>query len=112
MVPSAFSPVVVLILQLNPTDTVDLLVNKLLVAGGTILRSFKQALAESIDMVRWVGANQEISQKTVQRTLILVILHLKHIATRLGDDVMGVAFEVRSLNTMTGQTRNPFLVTD
>src|SRR5262245_43923621 len=60
MVPVTRCPVVILILQLHPTDTIDLLIDELLVTCGAILRGLVHPFVEPI--VRCgPGANQKVA---------------------------------------------------
>ncbi len=60
VIPVALAPVVVLILQLNPAHIVDLFIDELLVAGGSVFGSLEKTLAQGVDVVARVGPNQEV----------------------------------------------------
>ena len=53
-VPVAGLPVVVLVLQLDPPDTVDLLIDELFVTRGTVLGLLVRSLAQQVVLV-WGG---------------------------------------------------------
>jgi hypothetical protein len=58
VVPAALLPVVELILELDPANGVDLLVDELLVAGGAVLGGLEQTLPEIVHVLPRVGADQ------------------------------------------------------
>ena len=60
VIPVARFPVVVLILELHPADAVDLLVDKLFVAGRAVFGRLVHALAE-LQVFRGVRPNEKIA---------------------------------------------------
>src|ERR1043166_2284713 len=52
VVPMARGPIVVLVLQLDPTDAIDLLIDELLVAGRAIFGLLEHALAQLVMLGR------------------------------------------------------------
>ena len=54
VVPLALPPVVVLVLELDPAEVVDFLVDELLVAGGAVLRGLEEAFLEGVGTQRIV----------------------------------------------------------
>ena len=104
--PVAGLPVVVLILQLYPADTVDLLVDELLVAGGTVFGSLEHPLGELVVLVG-IGADQEITQKLAGPCL----RPLPQVDGRLGHDVVGVALEIGLADPVADQAGDALVVT-
>ena len=95
-VPVAGLPVVILVLQLHPTDAIDLLVDKLLVAARAVLRRLEHPLAQELVLVG-VGSNEKITRPLAQA----LCLPLPEIGRGLGHDIVGVALEVRLAHSVT-----------
>src|SRR5450830_232578 len=90
VVPLALPPVVVLVLELDPTEVVDLLVDELLVAGGAVLRGLEEAFLEGVHMVARIAPDQEVRRELQGRAL----RGLEEVALRRLDDVVRVALHV------------------
>jgi hypothetical protein len=101
LVPVTGSPVVVLVLQLDPADPIDLRVNELLVAGGTILRLLERALGQLV-VLRRIAANEKIPRPSPDA----IRGPLPKILARLGDRVIRVALDVGFADGLAGQTRD------
>lgn len=105
LVPVAGGPVVVLILQLDPADAIDLLIDELLVARRAIFGLLERTLGEFVVFAR-IGADEKVARKLAQAFL----LPLPEIFQGLRDGVIGVALDVRLAHRVASQTRNPFLI--
>ncbi len=105
-VPPALAPVVELVLELDPADLIDFLVDELLVAGRAELRALEEAVLQAPDVMPRIGADQEIADEFRQGPFP----QLEHVAPGLGDDVVGVALDVSLLDSVTNDAGDPFLI--
>ena len=106
MIPPALAPVVVLILELNPPDLVDLLIDKLLVTGSAKLRALEQPTAERFRVITRVSSNQKIRKEYgggIVSELVCIPLLLPH-------HIVGVPADIRGFDSVTGKTGNPFVI--
>ena len=100
LVPVRVGPVVVLVLELHPADAVDLLIDELLVARGTILGFLERALGQ-FAVLGGIAADKEIARHSGQP----VRLPLPEILVRLRDGVIGVALDVGLADGVAGETQ-------
>ena len=105
-VPSALAPVVVLILELHPAHLVDLFVDKLLVARSAKFGTLEEAMLQALDVFPRVGPDQKMTEPLRR----FALAKFEQVALGLGDDVIGVALDVGFFDGVTGQARDPFLV--
>jgi len=57
MIPTALTPVVILVLKLNPADIIDFFIDKLLVASASKLWTFEHPSAETCHVIFGIGTN-------------------------------------------------------
>ena len=107
VIPVTLAPIIVLILQLYPADAVDLLIDELFVAGGTVIRSFEEAFTKALDMMTWITTNQEMVEKLRRFSAT----QSKHIPLGLCDYIISVSFEIGFADGMTNKTGNSLLIT-
>src|SRR5215831_1655270 len=104
VVPAALTPVVVLVLQLHPTDLVDLLVDELLVTRGAELWALEQRALEALHVVARVGADEEVAHRARDWR----VNQLEQVPLRWRDDIRRVSLDVRLLNRVAGDTGHAF----
>ena len=106
VIPVARGPVVILVLQLDPTDPIHFLINKLLVAGSAVFGFLVHALAQAV-----VGCRPCPDQKIPHnRSGSALRAPLPQILRWLNHRIVRVALNVRLLDRMACQTGNPFVV--
>src|SRR5215469_12301076 len=108
MVPVTCCPVVILVLQLHPTDSIDLLVDELLMTGRAVFRRLVHPLVEAI-VLRGPRPDKEVASKGAKR---VVRAPLPQIFLWLRNGVVGISPDVGLLNGVAGETRYALVVAE
>ena len=108
VVPVIGSPIVILVLQLNPADAIDLRIDKLLMACGAILRSLIHSLVQAV-VLRRPASDQKVASDRCDR---VIFAPLPEILFGLRNGVVCVSLHVGLLDRVTGEARDAFVVPD
>src|SRR3990172_1423323 len=108
--PFAHPPIVILVLKLDPTNLVDFLVNKLLMASGAIFGLLVHDFRKTVNVLFGVRTNEEIAYIPPAGLVGRVIFKFPKVARRCLNRIMGVSFDVSFSHRVTGQARNSLAI--